>query len=83
MFPVWGHQWETSQVAVFLRFYGLLYPVRGNKPISHVFDSSFFLKTRLSSETLEHLIVFLVISEAKSMAQKPTKNYTPTNANLG
>jgi len=34
-FLVWGYLGETSQVGVFLRFFGHLYPALGANPLSH------------------------------------------------
>jgi len=42
---------------MFLRFFGQLYPALGANPMNQFFGSSFFLETRLSSESLEPLIV--------------------------
>ena len=71
-------------MAYFTRFYGLLYPVLGANPMSQFFGSSFF-ETRLSSQSLEHLIGFLVYIWSQNYAtkNKVVKIATPTNSNLG
>jgi len=51
-----------SQVGVFLRLFGQLYLALGAKPLSQFFGS-IFLAARLSSESLEPLIGFLVSLE--------------------
>jgi len=62
---------------VFLRFYGLLYPALGANPMSQFLGSS-FLETRLSSESLEPLIGFLVYrSENYATKTKKWSKFLP------
>jgi len=78
------HEWETSQVGVFLRFYGLLYPALGANPMNQFFGASFF-EARRSSESLEPLISFIAYLEPKlwHKNKRVVKISTTTNANLG
>jgi len=62
-----GFSGGTSQVGV---FFGLLYAAMDANPMSRFFRSSFFFKTRLSSESLEPLIGFLAYLEPKLCHKK-------------
>jgi len=41
-FCVWGSLWGTSQVGVFLRIFGQLYPALGANPMSQFLAQGFF-----------------------------------------
>ena len=60
-------------------------PGPGRQPNGPLFWLKFFLESRLSSESLEHLIDFLAYLEPKLWLknQNFVKNYTPTNADHG
>jgi len=64
-----GSMWGTSQVGMFLRFFGQLFATLSANLMSH-FLAQVFLKIRQSSEALEPLIDFLACLKPKWWPKK-------------
>jgi len=78
-FWVWGSFGGASEMGVFSRFHGLLYPALDAHRMGPRFWPKYFYETRLSYESLEPLIGFLAYLDEKlcQKKQKVFKNPTP------
>ena len=76
---LWGTCPPINSVPASGSVFDQLYPALGTNPMSQIFRSSFFLETRLSSESLEPLLGFLAYLEPKLWirTRNLVKNCTP------